>query len=299
MTPDAATAEAMTLDHPPMTPFMDERVPGMSPIGHADWLHRDAAFAPQMAYRDRLAAERGDIVFAGEGCAGSDELLDLVLGVLGAHDDGYEVGEAAARRPDGVEVALDRARPFATLARLAQEDFLILEKPPGAGEHRLIGAALLFPSRWSLQEKMNRPLIGIHETVPAYDDGLAARVQRLFDMLKPERPLVRANWLVHPTNELHQPKHYSGAKKRFHEAGARFWLRVERQSILRLAESGAAVFTVKTLLTPVEALSAEHRDGLIAALAGQSEAMRDYHGGEAHTARALAALRALAMCDEA
>ena len=43
------TEDDMVLDHAPMTPFMDERVPGMAPITHADWLHRDAAFAPQSA----------------------------------------------------------------------------------------------------------------------------------------------------------------------------------------------------------------------------------------------------------
>ena len=57
------TEDDMVLDHAPMTPFMDERVPGMAPITHADWLHRDAAFAPQMAYRDRLTAERAEICY--------------------------------------------------------------------------------------------------------------------------------------------------------------------------------------------------------------------------------------------
>ncbi|MFV0475194.1 MAG: heme-dependent oxidative N-demethylase family protein [Pikeienuella sp.] len=282
----------MELSHAPLTPFMSERLPGMAPLSYADWLHRDEAFAPQMAYRDRLIAEAPGIVLAGEGCAGAEELLSLVLSTLAAHDPGYEIGTDRARRPDGVEVPLDRARPFATLGRLAQEDFLILDRPPDGEEHVLTGAVLCFPSRWSLAEKMNRPLIGIHENVPAYDDGLAPRVQRLFDALAPERPLVRANWLVHPTSELHQPKLFR-TKAKTHDYTGRFWLRVERQSILKLAASGVAVFTVKTLVTPVEALDAAQRAGLIAALEGQGEAMREYHGGAAHGAAAVAALRAL------
>ncbi|MEM7525011.1 MAG: DUF3445 domain-containing protein [Pseudomonadota bacterium] len=282
----------MDLSYAPFAPYLTPRLPGMAPLAMADWLHRDEAFAPQMAYRDELVADRAGIVLAGERCAGSGELLDLVCNALAEHDDGYDVRAGGVRRPDGAEIVLDRERPFATLARLAQEDFLILQKPLGAAEHVLIGAALLFPSRWSLAEKMNNPLVAIHERVPAYDAGLAPRVQRLFDALTPERPLVRANWLVHPTNELHQPKQFLGDEKP-HEATGRFWLRVERQSILRLPLSGCAVFSVKTVMTPIEALNAEERAGLIDALSGQGDAMRDYHGGLPHTLAAIEALRGL------
>ena len=46
----------------PVAPWMAEhtlRLPGhRDPIEPADWLQRDEAFAAQMAYRDRLIAER-------------------------------------------------------------------------------------------------------------------------------------------------------------------------------------------------------------------------------------------------
>ncbi|MEL7463803.1 MAG: DUF3445 domain-containing protein [Pseudomonadota bacterium] len=282
----------MELSYAPMTPFMEERVPGMTPLDMSGWLHRDEAFAAQMAYRDRLVAEVPDVVLKGEGGGGADELLSLVLDLL-SRTDGYVVEAGAVARPDGVRVAVNRDAPFATLARLVQEDLLILSKPEGAAEHVLIGGALLFPSRWSFEEKMGRPLIGIHDRVPAYDRDLALRVQRLFDMLRPGRPLVRANWLVHPEAELHQPKLYATSKKPHVETG-RFWLRVERQSLVKLPASGASVFSVKTFITPIEALTAEERGGLIAALDRQTNEMRDYHGGVAHNDAALAALAALA-----
>lgn len=282
----------MELARAPLAPFMNERVPGMTPLAPGDWLDRDEAFAAQMAYRDKLVVGAADLTVKGEACAGADELLTLVLRLLGAHDDDYAIRGDAVTRPDGVTVRIDRARPFATLARLVQEDLLILSKPDGGGEHVLIGGALLFPSRWSFAEKMNRPLIGIHDRVPAYDDGLARRVQRLFDMLQADRPLVRANWLAHPSPELHQPKTYDSHKKP-HDVTGRFWLRVERQSLLRLPRSGNVVFGIKTYVTPIEALTADQRAGLIHALEAQTEEMRDYHGGTAHNDAAVAALKAL------
>mgnify|MGYP001378220464 CR=1 FL=1 len=279
----------MELSYAPLTPWIPGRLPGMSPLEPSEWLHRDAAFAPQMAYRDRLLEERGDIVLMGEGCDGAGELLDHVLATIAAHDPGYRVGAEAVTRPDGVTVPLDRARPLATLGRLVQEDLLVLHKE--GAEHVLAGAVLIFPSRWSLAEKFGRPLVGIHERVPAYDEGLAPRVQRLFDALKPGRPMVRANYLVHPTPELHQPKLFTGPKKESPVTG-RYWLRVERQSILRLAESGHCVFSVKTLVTPIEALTADQRASLADALEGQEPSMRDYHGGADFQGAAVAALRA-------
>lgn len=280
----------MELSHAPLTPFMNERMPGMSPLNYEDWLQRDEAFAAQMAYRDRLIAEKPEIVLAGEGCEGSSELLDLVLDTLAHHDEGYGVTIHEVTRPDGVTIPLDHERPFATMGRLAQEDFLILDRPPGADEHVLVGAVLCFPSRWSLAEKMLRPLMGIHERVPAYDGALAPRVQRLFDALKPERPLQRANWLVHSTSELHQPKLFTSLEKT-QETTGRYWLRVERQCILKLAKSRASVFSVKTMITPIEALTPEQREGLTSALEQQGEAMRDYHGGAAFNAKAIGALK--------
>ena len=282
----------MELTYAPFTPFMTERLPGMNPLTLAEWLHRDEAFAEQMTYRDRLVKDAQDVVLKGEGCNGAEELLDLTLGVLRDHDPDYTVELEVVTRPDGVAVSIDRARPFATLARLAQEDMLILEKPEGSAEHVLIGGQLLFPSRWSFDEKMGQPLIGIHDRVPAYDDGLARRVQRLFDALSSDRPLVRANWLVHPEPELHQPKLYTSSKKPHVETG-RFWLRVERQSLLRLPVSGNVVFGIKTVVTPVEALDTDIRAGLLEALERQSDEMRDYHGGVDHNDRAMAALRLL------
>lgn len=272
----------MILRHAPVVPFATPGMahpPGMKPMALSEWLMRDEAFAPQMAYRDRLVAERRETVLAGDGTGAAGECLSLVLSLLG---EGYEVSGEAVTRPDGARVPVDRAAPLATLGRLAQEDFLILEKPDGAAQHVLTGGVLAFPSRWSLAEKMRRPLTAIHARVPGYEDALAPRVQRLFDVLRPDRPLWRANWLIHPTPELYQPVHE--AEKMDHkpaEAG-RFWLRVERQALVRLPETGAVVFSVKTLVTALEDLAADQMAALIDAMDDQSPEMRAYHGGVTH-----------------
>lgn len=185
----------------PLLPFMDAwlaRQPGLRPLDPAAWIVRDAAFAPQMALRDRLIAERPAAVhaLAPDGAAGAAELLDALLVHL-AGVPGYAVGADSVMRPDGVRVGIDRAAPLLVAGRLVQEDFCLMFRRPGESEHRLVGGILCFPSRWSLAQKMARGLAGVHGPVPVYRDRLVARVQRIFDAIGAERPLWRANWTVH------------------------------------------------------------------------------------------------------
>lgn len=266
----------------PVLPFMDRRVargPGVQPLDAADWLWRDPAFDPQMALRDMLLAGRPGEVMAliPEGRAAAAELLVTVLDAI-ARDPGYAVRAGSVTRPDGVEVPL--GDPVPTMGRLVQEDLLILDRPEGAGEHRLLGGVLCFPSRWSLAEKMARGLLRIHEPVPFYAEALASRVQRLFDAIRPERPLWRANWLIHGWPELHQPASETSKKRRSFE-DCPLWLRVERQTLRRLPRTGAVIFGIKTDVARIESLTGDEGRAMIEAIRALPETEFRYKGGEA------------------
>lgn len=219
------------------------RLPGILPMPPEEWLIRDDAFAGQMGRRDQLLRDRHDAVVAMDESArpAALELLEMVLAT--AYPDAGEVVE----RPDGVRVPIDRTDPMTTLGHLVQEDFCILEKPEGAEEHVLTAAVLCFPASWTLAEKFMQPLIRIHVPVPEYDANIAARVQRLFDGVQVGRPIWRFNALWYDDAELHQPR--LEAEKRPHRrAAAVKFLRSERQSLLRLPESRAVVFSIHTFV---------------------------------------------------
>lgn len=253
-----------------VAPWMAEhtlRLPGTVPIAPADWLLRDEAFAAQMAYRDRLIAERREAVHAllPEGAGAAAELLATVLAHLDGAE-GYARGPAGIRRPDGAVVPLE-GPPLIAAGRLVQEDLCILEKPEGAAEHVLTGAVVCFPSNWTLAQKLGRPLVRIHEPVPQYDETVARRVQRLFDAIRPEAPLMRANIIPYGHADLHSPR----AEFDRHRPEEVRYIRVERQVLLRLPVSRAVIFSIHTHLVRPEALSpeqharlAEVRPGMIA-----------------------------------
>ncbi len=233
------------------------RLPGIQPLDMADWLVVDEAFAAQMALRDRLLVERRADVFGASDIAPAQELLNLVLAHLGPD---YRVEPDRVIRPDGVEVGLDSDHPLVVAARLVQEDLCLLEQPDGAGEHVLTGAVLCFPASWTLAEKLGRPLTTIHDPVPDYAADMAARVQRLFDALHPDRPLWRANALLYDDPTLYQPRRH--ADRRDRPEGQPPFLRSERQSLLRLPETRAVVFSIHTWVVAWENLTPEQRAGL-------------------------------------
>ena len=244
------------LDFAPWAEPRHRRLPGVQPLDSADWLWVDDAFAGQMALRDRLiAADPGAVHALSPGAeAAATELFELVLEHL-RRDGRYRVGPASARRPDGVEVALDPDRPLLTLGRLIQADLCLMEAR--GAEHVLTGAILCFPAGWSLEEKLDRPLTRIHGPVAEYDAGMAARVQRLFDGIQPGRPLWRANVLAYADPALFAP--YREGAPRPRPRGPASYIRSERQCLLRLPRTRAVVFSIHTAvvhraaLTPAQA----------------------------------------------
>ena len=235
------------------------RLPGLQPLEPgADWLARDEAFEGQMAVRDQLVSSQRAAVLAQEpGAEGAlaELYAEVLRGLRGC--DGYDWGVGLCRRPDGVEVRLDRADPLGTLARLVQQDLCLLEKR--GAEHVLTAAALCFPASWSLEEKIGRPLSVIHGPVVEYDAQMARRVQRVFDHLQDGRPVWRQNALIYDDPALFQPRRMDARRAPPRQEA---YLRSERQTLLRLAESRAIVFVIHTYVVPMAALSSAQRAGL-------------------------------------
>lgn len=246
----------------PFAPWMQpagRKLPGIMPLDPADWLLVTDAYSAQMAERARLLAEREADVLAvlPQAEAATHELYAMILPRLAAL--GFTLAPDTATRPDGVQVPLDPARPLWTLGHLLQEDFCILQKPDGADEHVLTAAVLCFPSGWYLATKLGRALLRIHAPVAAYDVAMAARVQRMFDLIRPEQPLWRANLLRHDDPKLYHPREEFVTL--LSQRDGRY-LRSEKQCLLRLPQTGAVVFSIHTVVVPIAALAPEQQQVL-------------------------------------
>jgi len=260
---------AITLPRLPVLAFMEPRGargPALSPLDPQDWLTDWPDHVAQVAYRQQLITERrGDVIAClPEGHAAADELCRMVLG--------------GAREGD----------PLEAVGRWASEDFCLLQKPAEGGEYRLVAGVLCFPSHWSLTEKLGQPLTAIHGPVPGYANDLARRVNRVFEALRVEQPLIRWNWLLQSEAELHMPP---GHERR---ADGPFYLRAERQTFRRMPETEAVAFGIRTAVMPISGLSGAEARALMAAMDAQPGAMVAYKGGAAFYAAGRAALAAQA-----
>lgn len=230
----------------PYDPLDPRPLPGIQPVRMENWLHVDDAFAAQMQRREAILRQHRPHVLALDPTAepAAQELLNMVL------DHAYPGSSDVVTRPDGQKRRIDRQRPLETLCQLVQEDFCILQQR--GDEHVLTGAILCFPASWRLTEKFMRPLIDIHTPVASYDANIARRVQRLFNGIQPGRPLWRFNALWYEDAELYQPRSANDPRHVNDPAGAPY-LRSERQTLLRLPDTRAVVFSIHTYV-----LAAQH-----------------------------------------
>ena len=223
----------------PYDPVAQRALPGIQPLPPDEWLIIDEAYAGQMALRDALLADHRDKVLALDDSAreAALEMLDMVL------ERAYPGAGDSVTRPDGVTVPINRDDPLGTIGRLIQEDVNILQKQ--GDEHVLTGGVMCFPASWTLSEKFMRPMVRIHKPVTDYDENIAKRVQRLFDGIRPGKPLWRFNVLGYHDPALHQPRTEDAPrnKKSTQPAG---YLRSERQVMMRLPRTGAVAFIIHT-----------------------------------------------------
>lgn len=246
----------------PFAPWVQphaRRLPGVMPLQRSDWLLVDPAYDRQMQARIVLLAERPTEVLACLPEAGdaAEEVLVEVLQDLPEH--GFSVAQSHVQCPDGRSVSVDRANPLWTIGHLLQADFCILQKPENTDEHVLTAAVLCFPSSWTLSEKLGKPLMRIHQPVPSYDPQMGTRVQRMFDMMRPEQPLWRANLLPYTNPALYQPKPENRPKEKSPDGE---YIRSERQCLLKLPRSNAIVFSIHTAIIHRSALDHEQQAAL-------------------------------------
>jgi hypothetical protein len=240
-----------------VAPWMDPlgaRLPGLQPVPPGQWLLRDEAFDAQMAYRDHLLQHRLDDVAALRQQPAQSE-VNLLAAVLQELRDapGYRRRDMTIIRPDGVEVDVPGLHPLIAAARLVQEDMLILENSDRG--YVLVSGVLCFPASWTLRQKIGRVMMGIHKPVDRYDEALGKRVDRILTALQPGRAVWRANVLCYNDPHLFQPR-LESERRPFDPEGP-LWVRVERQTLMRLSPADAIVFTIHTHIVPTSALTLE------------------------------------------
>ena len=246
----------------------------------------DERYPVEMAERRTLLDSRHAEVFAAT--AGSEsaqrETLDRLAALLPVRHPGYFTRDGNTLHNHLTRERWDLAHPpcdaLELAGRLVQEDLCLIGVEDGAPVLR--AAVLCAPSRWRLHEKIGRSLAGIHDRVPLYADTLSAPVDRFMRHLKPGKLTERLNWSVTDDPALFQVegKHRTGLDPSFTaaNAGARLFLRVERQTLGLLPASGFVLFTIRVHTYPLSRVAAHSGAAtrLAEAVRAMPEAMAAY-----------------------
>jgi hypothetical protein len=223
---------------------------GLRPLDPRRWLEVDDRRPAQLAEKRRLLRTTPASVLAalpGSEVAGV-AVLDAVLDHLDHHHPGL-VGRCAdgtlVEHTTGGTVDPDRLHPVDAAARLVQEDLCLMERRSDGWV--LTAASVCFPSRWQLATKIGRDLAAIHAPIPGFAAQLGAATETTFDRLTPERPVWRSNWTIIDDPRLHQPQ--PPQRRPVTDPGRQLWWRVERETMRRVGDGPAALFTIGTAVT--------------------------------------------------
>jgi hypothetical protein len=238
---------------------------GLRPLDLDHWLEVDDRRDDELEQKRQLLDTAFDVVVATnpEGDEGSRELLAEVTRFLDAHHPELTI---EVRREE---------HPIVAAARLVQEDLCVLVR---SDVWRLQAACVCFPSRWNLASKLGTTLDDIHRPVPTYDVELSRPTNAFFERLNPDHSFWRLNWTLIDSSALHQP---TSARRSPRGELADWFFRVERQTLRRLAESGAIVFTIHNYVASAKELCEAHEEfgaTLLLNLDTAPPAMQEYKG---------------------
>jgi hypothetical protein len=282
--------------HRPFEPGPYRMAMDLVAVAEPAWFEFDHHYPAEMAERRRLLSTAHDDVFAATPASdpARREALQLIVAALTLHHPDWFSRDAVMLRNHltGEIWDLGSIDPLELAGRLVQEDLCLIQhtergpedgpsSTPGGGP-MFTAAVLCFPSRWRLGDKIGKQLTAVHGPVPFYADRLARPVDRFMRHLKPGHIASRLNWSLLDDPALFQPggkwRVAGGSGVTVENAGRRVFLRVERQTLRRLPESGAVLFGIRVHVYPLEQVidGAERAAALAAAVRALPAEVQQY-----------------------
>jgi hypothetical protein len=225
----------------------------LTTVAESAWFEIDDRYPAEMAEKHDLLRDRHQDVFAAlsvSDAARAEALHETVANLTTHHPRWFaRSGDLLHNALIGEtwNLAAPPCDPLELAGRLVQEDLCIIQN--GIGGPIFTAAMLCFPSRWRLHEKLGKPLAAVHGPVPHYAERLAAPVDRFMAKVRPGHIASRLNWSVLDSPAMFQPagkwREQPNPAVTSDNAGEHLYLRVERQTLRRLPQSGAILFGIR------------------------------------------------------
>lgn len=144
--------------------------------------------------------------------------------------------------------------PLDWMGRQVQEDLCVMDgNQPGTP---LVAGHLCFAAGWCLDDKLGSSFLAIHDPVPLFAERIGRSADLMMQRIKPGRPTARVNWTLPVTDQLDCSPRATAHWKRSRDgvtaenAGTRCFVRSEWQTLSRLPNTNAVLFTIRTMRAP-------------------------------------------------
>ena len=251
---------------------------GLAPMEQTAWIETDSDIRRYHQHKLQKHKALAEAVYrvSPASIPAQRELSQLLLRHLcDEQSDNYAVKEGRLHcRPGQFSVDLEATELLWNCSLWVADDLVIMERVDD--QYRLTAASLCSPSHWYLAEKFGCPMREIHDPIPGFHPALSDRIDRFFTHLRPAHPVVRFNWALQACNTLDQLPHREPQAR----ADSPLFYRSERQSLVRLPETGAIAFTIRVYLHPLEMLADVEGalPSLFTAIENTPAALREYKG---------------------
>lgn len=234
----------------PFTPFDDQPRVGLKNLELTNWIEIDENWERHVRMKKDIVQSNRDLVLrvlpgAEEACLELRDVLALHLATTFPRK--FSLQDRKLLTPLGLSYAppAQAEEALEQISEWTQEDWAIMSAKPPV---RLDAGLICFPSRWSLAEKIGLDSDGIHGPVPRYA-SIAKPTQSFLERISTDKPMWRMNWTIHDSDRLFCPTPHPPAEGLTEEnVLEKTWLRIERQTLRRLPQTGAVVFSIRTYL---------------------------------------------------
>ncbi|PHH88556.1 hypothetical protein CDD83_7374 [Cordyceps sp. RAO-2017] len=262
----------------------------------SDLISIDSSYLNRVNLRRELIRQHGEKVYGyvDGGSVAVQELYAFLMNdylptrfptIFKLSDDGKEVKNEVTGRTSPAISAEDPDAALRTIGETVEEDmFLVHETPNG---HASVAFVCCFPAGFDPSAKLGKLLKDIHGPVPSYEK-IGPSMERFFSKLQVGKSVKRLNWVVQTHGDLlvFEGLHGAGHGGKTDEGLNidQTFLRVELQTLTRLPQTRAILFSFKTYLYPInqlkdEGLGPELADAIEGMRAGNAPGMWLYKGG--------------------
>jgi dimethylamine monooxygenase subunit A len=247
---------------------------GLRPINPNCWILMEAEYAANMNEKcERLVAYPQQYYRALPSSLGAQRELQerVITHLLRDYPERFVRVDSVIKSLDtGVEIdsSNQTVEPLLQLSKLIEEDFMLIEEVDGRS--CITAASNVYSSSGRLVASVGRAVAWAHEPVPRLTDTLGRRIDQIIGSIHAATPCERFNWQITPLSSIFFPRDnphaenaaamhgiYESLRANPAAVGDMLWIRVERQTLSRLPDSGAVAFSLHTFSDPLSSIQSD------------------------------------------